>query len=266
MDPSRLDLWYVDAQKATDTGMLDVYRQWLPAEETARADRFRVEKDRTLALVSRALTRTALSHYCDVDPHAWRFRPNRHGKPSIAEPTEEQVGLPLRFNVSHTKGMAVCAVVAIPGLGTDDVGVDVEDLRRRRVRRELARRFFAPAEVDALEHLSDEQWPEAFLEFWTLKEAYIKARGMGLAIPLDQFAFSRSADRPPAIDFAEGHGQLSEDWQFAQIRLADHFQIATALRYPASKRLTVSLRETLPLQDEREERVLPPNASNRWVL
>lgn len=271
IDEGRLDLWYVYAEAATKARMLDVYRQWLPPDEVTRAERFRVEKDRTLALVSRALVRTALSHYSGGDPLAWRFRLNPYGKPSIAEPVANRMGaekitVPLRFNVSHTKGMAVCAVVAAEGLETDDVGVDVEDLRRRRVKRELARRFFASAEVEALEKLSEDRWPEAFLEFWTLKEAYIKARGMGLAIPLADFAFTLSADRPPAIRFAKDHGQDPEDWQFAQIRLAHRYQIATALRYPAAKRLTICLRETIPLRRQCDERILPPNASNRWSL
>jgi len=260
----RLDLWYVDAEAAAEAHMLEVYRRWLPPDEVARADKFRVEKDRTLALVSRAMVRTALSYYSGIDPLAWRFRTNSFGKPSIAEPVAAQLEQPLRFNVSHTKGMAVCAIVAGEQLDTDDVGVDVEDLQRRRVRPELARRFFADSEAEALEALPSDRRCEAFLEFWTLKEAYIKARGMGLAIPLADFAFTLSADRPPAIRFAKTHRQCPEDWQFAQLRLAGRYQIAVALQYPATKRLTICLRETIPLHQQGDPQILPQNTANRW--
>src|SRR6185295_18612851 len=120
--------------------------------------------------------RTTLSHYAAVDPTAWQFARNRRGRPEISGP----LGVaPLRFNLSNTAGLIACLVT----LGVD-VGVDVEDTHRRGETVRIANRFFSASEVAALEALPPERQRQRFFEYWTLKESYIKARGMGLAIPL----------------------------------------------------------------------------------
>jgi 4'-phosphopantetheinyl transferase len=142
--------------------------------------------------------------------------------------------------------------------------------RRWRVRPpdhlQLARRYFAPVEVEALEGLSPDEQHAAFFRLWTLKEAFVKARGQGLSIPLDEFAFVLSADRPPQLFLeAPGHDDPSE-WQFAQLRLESRFQMAVAIRLPVGRRLAIRVQETVPLRWHGEGRVLPPEATNSWSL
>ena len=244
----RVDLWYALPETITDVAILDRYRALLTPEETAEAERFAFERDRHRFLVRRALVRAVLSSYTDDDPRAWVFRRNEYGKPEVTEPA----GVTLRFNLSHTTGLVVCAVTS-----GRELGVDVEELDRRPADLAVARRYFAPAEVAALEKLPLRRQHEAFFQFWTLKEAYIKARGMGLSIPLSAFALTLSEDGPPTISFAAGCDGDPGDWQFAQFRLQGRHQLAVAIRLPEPSKLTVRLRQTTPLVSEGEWLPLP---------
>src|SRR4029078_6585429 len=111
-----------------------------------------------------------------------------------------------------------------------DVGVDVEDRTRKGETVQIADRFFSPVEVAALRALPEERQRERFFDYWTLKEAYIKARGMGLAIPLDQFSFLLEPDMPIRIAFDP---RLADDplaWQFEQFALGGSHQTSAAVR------------------------------------
>ena len=248
-------LWHVFSDAVTDPELLDRYEGLLSDDERKRRQRFAFERDRHQFLVTRALVRTVLSSYTGDDPQALVFRHNAYGKPEIAL----SEGVPLRFNLSHTAGLVACAVTV-----GHEVGVDVEDLQRGRRNLDLIRKYFAAAEVAALERLPAEQQPLAFFEFWTLKEAYIKARGKGLSIPLGEFSFALAPDRPPAISFAAGRDDRPAAWQFARIRLGGRYQIALAVCLPEAERLTIHWRETVPLQGDGAGRILPQSAANEW--
>jgi 4'-phosphopantetheinyl transferase len=260
--PGRVDLWFASVETAVAEGRIAVYRDWLPADEVARADRYRQEKDRHCCLVARALVRSVLSDYTGHDPAVWTFRYNAHGKPSIAQPA----GLSLNFNVSHTSGLVICGVAS-----AGELGVDVEQLSRvgkgdRHLLPErpsgcfaqkvpvpfslsfldLARRFFAPPEVAFLEQAPPERQPGIFLEFWTLKEAYIKARGLGLSMPLADFAFTLAAGQPPVIHFLRAGGGEADQWRFAQFFLGGVYQAAVALRPPGREDLSVRVQQRCP--------------------
>ena len=234
-----LDLWYVFAADASAPALLDEYRRWLPEDERAEELRFRFEAGQRQTLISRVLVRLALSARAGVAPAAWKFVRNRFGKPAIAEPA----GTGIEFNLSHTHGLVVCAV----GEGAA-VGVDVEDLSRSNSGMDIARRFFAPAEVAALEALPIEARHEAFFTFWTLKEAFIKGRGLGMSLPLDQFAFRLVDGQPPHIDFVPTEDERPETWQFARLRLTDRYAAALAVRLPETATVEVRLRPCLPLR------------------
>ena len=124
-----------------------------------------------------------LSRFADVPPGAWEFTTGEYGKPDIAAPSTR-----LRCSLSPTAGMAACAVIR-----DRDIGVDVE-LRSRTTPIEVAARFFSSRETHDLLTLDPARQPERFLEYWTLKEAYLKARGFGLSLPLDQFSMHTTAD------------------------------------------------------------------------
>lgn len=206
----------------------------LSADERARMQRFRFEHDRHTYLVAHALVRVALSRYAACAPPAWRFTAGAHGRPEIAPGTCER---PLRFNLSHTRGLVAVAIAL-----ERDVGLDVEHMYPRSFDLAVARHFFAPPEVAALEALPAEAQRDRFFAYWTLKEAYIKARGLGLAMPLDRFAFDldrpddRGGDSPDnivlSVDRGLGPG-LDDDgsaWWFHQRVLTPEHRLAVALQ------------------------------------
>lgn len=180
----------------------------LTADERTRMDRFVREVDRHTFAIARALVRTTLSAYGPTAPSDWRFETNSHGCPFVVP---AQAGHPrLLFNLSHTTGLVALAVTR-----GHDIGIDVERADRP-IREQIAERHFAAQEVADLRALPLEAQDRGFFEYWTLKEAYIKARGMGLAIPLGDFAFILRPPAVPVIRFVEGFDDRPERWQFWQ--------------------------------------------------
>ncbi len=198
---------------------------------------FRFAADAQLYLAAHVLLRTTLSRYANVPPADWRFVRGRHGRPEIAP----ELGAPhrLRFNLSHTRGLAACAV-------TDRVavGVDVEPLDRMVDYQVLADRWFSRREARQLRALPVAQQRTRFLEYWTLKEAYIKACGGGLSIPLDGFSFERDANGRWQIEFASPRDGVPADWQFASLRPTVEHCLAVAFHRPGQSDLHIDVRET----------------------
>jgi 4'-phosphopantetheinyl transferase len=141
--------------------------------------------------VGRGLLRIILGHYVEAPPEGLRFCYNPYGKPAL-DPTQDRGSL--RFNLSHSGGRALYAVAR-----GREVGVDVETIRTEFAGLAIAERFFAPAEVAVLRDLAPEHRTRAFFSCWTRKEAFIKARGKGLSIPLDTFEVSLAPGAPAAL-------------------------------------------------------------------
>jgi 4'-phosphopantetheinyl transferase len=160
--------------------LLKQYSSLLTEEETIKQQRYKFDKDKHDALITRAFIRDLLSYYAEVDPRAWRFEKGEKDKPEIVNPS-----LPLRFNISHTKGLIICAITL-----TNDIGCDVEDISRSNDVLAIAERYFSTQETTELFSLPVEQQRSRFFDYWTLKESYIKAWGLGLAIPLVDFTFT----------------------------------------------------------------------------
>jgi 4'-phosphopantetheinyl transferase len=178
-----------------------------------------------------------LSRYAHVPPAQWTFIENVHGRPEILDRPR---GVPdLRFNISHTEGLIACAVT----IGRE-VGVDVEHIGRR-LTHDVAGRFFAPSEVTELTRLPDEEQQRVFFDYWTLKEAYIKARGFGLALPLADFAFTLAPPSPPRIAFEPGLDDDPATWQFAQDWPTPQHRLAIAVRRDGND-LPVRIRAVVP--------------------
>ena len=179
-------LWHARPDRlAPET--LDACRSVLGPAERERHARLRDPDGRRRYLVSRALVRCALSAHAAVPPAGWTFRRGAHGKPEIVAPA---TATPLRFSLSHTRGLVACLVARA------EVGVDVEFLGRPLAVMPLARRFLSAAEAGDLRACPRPDRPRRFLEVWTLKEAYLKARGLGLAGGLDALSV-RVAPREP---------------------------------------------------------------------
>lgn len=222
LTPDTLHLWFAYPDEITDPHLLSEYGLWLSADEQAQQRRFRFAEHRHQFLVTRALVRYTLSQYADVAPQAWRFERNAQGKPEIAEGLTD---LPLRFNLSHTKGLILCGVVL-----QHDLGVDVEDLERRAATLKIAEHFFSAQEINALCKLPPNAQNGRFFDYWTLKEAYIKARGLGLSLPLDQFSFHIDDGLPLSVSFAEHLAERPQNWQFWRIKPAGSYVGAVAVK------------------------------------
>lgn len=200
--------------------------------------RFVFARHRHQYLVTRALLRSTLSHYVpSVAPQSWVFSSNAWGKPTILAPS-----VPIAFNLSHTDKLIVLAVTL-----ESTIGIDVEPLQRS-IDLEIADRFFSPQEVRDLFCLSPVERPRGFIELWTLKEAYIKARGQGLSIALDSFSFTFASSG--RIDFeceTVRHQDLSR-WHFWQW-MSGPFALALCCLVPqARQEMLISLFETVPGQ------------------
>jgi 4'-phosphopantetheinyl transferase len=156
----------------------------LSADEQARAARYHFERDQRRFTAARGQLRQVLAAYLHVVPRAVQFTYNPYGKPALAE--ANHTGQPdVQFNLSHSGELGLLAVCK-----GQPVGIDIEIIRDNLERGNIARRYFAPSEVMALEALPPDQQLQAFFACWTRKEAYIKARGQGLSIGLDTFAVS----------------------------------------------------------------------------
>lgn len=252
-----IDLFITDIAAAEIERLQDAYLALLTPEEAGRAARLRHAGVRAEFLTGRALVRTALSAVTGDAPAAWRFALGDHGKPAIESPSHAG----LEFNLSHTHGLIVCAVRR-----GGAVGVDVENCQRHNGGIDLARRFFAAGEVAALEVAAEEDRRELFFRFWTLKESFIKARGRGLSLPLDRFAFTLAQDKPPRIDFVPDHEASPGDWQFAELICGPEHRIAVCGHEPGRTPLAIRIRESVPLLRMGQPRELPPCQACRWAL
>ena len=190
----------------------------LSDEERERHNRFHFERDRALYLTAHALLRVTLSRYANVDPQLWQFRAGKYGRPEIVEPRSR-----LRFNLSHTNGLAACAIVL-----DRDIGMDVECVTRD-VPIDVANSNFSPRERSDILRASAAARARRFLEYWTLKEAYIKARGVGLSLPLDHFTFYKDESGFWRIHFEKPLCDDPQRWQFWSWQMGDGHQIALAL-------------------------------------
>jgi 4'-phosphopantetheinyl transferase len=186
--------------------------------ERERADAFKFDKDRDLYIAAHVFLRQVLSRYAPVPPENWQFVNNAYGKPAIANAGYER----LRFNLAHTGGRVACAVAR-----NRAVGVDVEQHKCLGDLPALCRYAFSPLEAeDVLSARLPGEQEQRFFSYWTLKEAYIKARGMGLSLPLQQFSFVREDHQGWRLEYAQGFQDDGETWQFDTRRLGENHALA----------------------------------------
>jgi len=230
-------VYYTSCSGIADATLLDDYRRLLCRDELERLQRFVFERDRHQFLVAHALLRTSLSRHVDVAPQDWRFATNRFGRPEVET---DDGSVPVRFNLSHSGTLCACAVTATRAVGIDTEEVDATiDLG-------LADRFFSTTEAAALRSLPDDERIAAFFDYWTLKEAYVKACGLGLSLPLKSFTFHRHAsDRAVEISF-EGVEDDSAEWQFWRLHLQHGYRGALAVQLSRDLELTLAVEDVTP--------------------
>lgn len=217
-----IHLWFAFPDEIEDESLLEQYRLLLSPDETERHQRFYFPKHRHQFLVAHALVRTMLSRFSGTAPEKLRFVKNRYGRPEIEA---AEASPPIRFNLTHTDGLIACAVAL-----NHDVGVDVEDMERKAITPGLAERFFSGPEVEDLSHLPKPEKQNRFFDYWTLKESYIKARGMGLSIPLEQFSFHLKDNKPLRISFDPRIEDDPDRWRFWLMRPTRRHKAALSVR------------------------------------
>jgi 4'-phosphopantetheinyl transferase len=228
--PTEVHLWLARPDRATDPALLSAYLALLSPDERSQHQRFAFAPRRHEHLVTRALVRTVLSRYGTLPPAAWRFARNPHGRPELDPPCG------LLFNLSNAPGLVGCAVARGP------VGVDLEPHHRGDTILELAARVLSAAERLALEGLPAALRPDRALSLWTLKEAYLKARGTGLTLPLQELEFNIAGPGAVTATFGPALGDRPERWAFGLLDHAGH-RLAVGAARPAR----LSVYEVVPL-------------------
>lgn len=239
----RTDVWLAHYGQISDPRLHADYRALLTAEERGKEFRFYFPDDQRRYLVTRAMVRTVLSRYLGVAPTDWRFSNNEYGRPEVANLTRAECGL--CFNISHTRGLIALAITR-----RREVGVDVENVKTREVEIEIADRFFARTEVAELATVSRERQQDRFFEYWTFKESYIKARGMGLSIPLGKFSFHYPHERAVQLDVDPELGDDATRWGFWQYRPTAEHLLALCVERREGSAPAVTFRTTVPLVSE----------------
>jgi 4'-phosphopantetheinyl transferase len=211
---------WLTRRAAIPVSALAGYRSLMSRTERERNLRFKSGTLRDANTITRALLRTVLSHYDNYPPQRWEFAAQDHGRPYIASPASD-----LHFNLSHSNEWIACAVTRTP-----IIGVDIERCTRAVDVLRLAKRFFSEQEYRALQRCSAEDREQRFFDYWTLKEAYIKARGEGISLGLDKFSFSCTNAGSIAIECDEQLRDNPVAWHFRLSgRDADH-RLALAVK------------------------------------
>lgn len=190
----------------------------LSADERERAARYLVEQPRTDFILTRGTLRALIASYLHKEPQEIRFQYSKFGKPSLEGSCE------LRFNVSHTDGLALLAFTR-----DRELGVDVEHVRPTLDAAKLAERFFSERERRSLEKLNGNDLYAAFYRCWTRKEAYIKARGDGLSLPLSLFDVSVEADELQALLATRPEASEANRWMLRDLNAGSGYAAALAV-------------------------------------
>lgn len=243
---SDLHVWMVAQDAITDAETLAAYDALMTPDEREIQRRFVQARHRHEYLVTRALVRCVLSRYVGAAPAAWRFVRNAYGRPYVDWKASgfDAAPIPLLFNLSNTNGLIVIGVSS-----RFELGVDVEPLDRHQQILEIAHTVFAEPELTSLHALSPDAKRRRAVDYWTLKEAYIKARGMGLSIPLEQFWYT-VAD-PIRIGFDPRLGDEPTKWQFGQIEPNGVHLVSWAVERGPHADVRASGRWIVPLREER---------------
>lgn len=202
-----VQVWQVGLQQPAAT--IDQLYTLLHAEEQQRAARFHFPADQRRYIVGRGTLRVLLSHYLQTPAAQLTFSYNAYGKPQLAGAAES---LPLQFNLSHSGEYALYAIAQ-----QRIVGIDIEWMRTNIEYLDLARHVFSPYEQAVLTALPRTEQLAAFYRGWTRKEAFIKARGMGLSLPLDQFDVTLQADIPPQLLATHDDPAEAERWRLCDL-------------------------------------------------
>jgi 4'-phosphopantetheinyl transferase len=222
--PGQVQVWHISIDALLKSMDQSYYLRILSAEEIDRLKQFHFEGARKEYLATRILVRNVLSYYRpDVDPKEWAFEHNEYQKPRVRCEIDRR---PLQFNLSHSAGIVVCAVAL-----EFQVGIDIESRERKTEWLELAKQSFSEREFKDLEACQPNELPLRFWKYWTLKEAFIKAVGLGLSLPLDEFTFRfKNSIEDIQVEFSGAIKEDARDWKFMFLKLLEKYEVALAAK------------------------------------
>ncbi len=215
LEPDQVHIWrvFLDPQPAS----VQSTESTLSADESERAARFHFDRDRHRFIIAHTALRDILSRYLDSNPKELTFSVNPYGKPEL-------LNHELEFNLSHSGDFALVAVTQ-----KHKVGVDVEHIRAEKDLEGIAKRFFSQSEVSEFMALPPEQRDTGFFRCWTRKEAYIKAQGLGLSLPLNSFDVSLTPNEPAILRATRPDSTESARWTLLSLDVASEYAAAIAV-------------------------------------
>jgi len=225
---TEVHVWFCEPPKICDALRLSEFKAVLSAQESERYQRLHHEKDRHSYLVSHALLRYALSKYVEIPASQWQFSVGEHGRPVL----RDSIAAPgLCFNLTHSDGFSACVITL-----DKQCGIDAENIRSRHKLNAVARRMFADEE---LAQLDEKNIQTRFYDFWTLREAYVKALGTGLAGSSKDFYFDVNVDGLCVALYS--NGTRLENWRFSLSRPTPNHVLAVGVE--TAEVLQVSMNE-----------------------
>lgn len=215
-------IFIADPDSLIAPARLEAALSLLDQTERQRHDRFRFDADKRAFAAAHALLRRSLSSFGDIAPDSWRFVSGPHGRPELASPQDASR---LRFNLSHSRQLVTCIVTL-----ELDCGVDVERFGRAHDPLGLTERFFHRLEYDYVAGFEGIERDHRFVELWSLKEAYVKAKGLGLHLSLSSFRYEVADDltvRAHLDPSEEGNDAL---WSFLLIHADQRHALSAAVK------------------------------------
>jgi 4'-phosphopantetheinyl transferase len=249
-----VDLWLTYYDQIDSDDLEASYHLLLCEKEALQLRRFRFENDRRCFLVTRALARIVLSRYLQIKPEELLFSANEFGRPIILNREAREHGI--NFNIAHARSLIVLGVTK-----NRMIGVDVERIEERNITTDIANLICTPDEIHALAALSPSHQQHRLLEYWTFKESYAKARGVGLSISFESFGFHFPDERRVEILFHECSVEKSNRWQFWQLRSSQEHLIAVCAERIAGQNAKIAVKETIPGMSEKLLSVEPVRVS-----
>jgi 4'-phosphopantetheinyl transferase len=213
----RIHAWLLPV--ASGAATLQHFNLLSEAEQSA-AQRILSAEEKNIFVISKAFLRVLLQSYTDIPANEWGFETNAFGRPFVKYPAQYRN---LYFSVSHTKGLTACVLAE-----TSEIGIDIENITQDRRFIDIARGFFSSKEFDVLAATPRQELNRKFYAYWTLKEAYVKAMGVGLSLSLSSFWFDLKPR--PHIFFCAESKQKSDEWRFLSHSLTDQIHLSLAIR------------------------------------
>lgn len=214
-------VWQVTLDLAQDE--VERLKRWLSTDELGRAERLIFADHRKRFIAARGSLRAILGRYLNIAPADICFEYALHGKPQLA--AIHVLPQPLYFNLAHSEEIAL---IAVTGIGA--VGIDVERIRPAYPSEQVARNFFSPGEIGRLGKLPAHEYDHAFFHCWTRKEAFIKATGQGLLLPLDQFEVSLPHEESATLLRTDWNPDEAANWSLHQLEAGAGYAASLAVR------------------------------------